>query len=247
MVNRGGRQTGVPNYSDDQKWLVRQMWPTASAEEIAVAVGRSVNSVCYVAKRMGLVRPDEASRPKWGRATPRECTRCGYTAPSYTFPVDGSGHRKNLCQLCVDAFHDEATREHRLRESKRRWRMRKAERDGRVYRSRADIQAAAMAKREAASRVLEERARDREVRRSIATSISVAEKYRSRYRTDPEFAQKERERTRRRKRAVPLWYANHLLGGTGERKYPVQLLEVKRLEKLISNFIASTTDGGTPS
>ncbi len=74
------------------------------------------------------------------------------------------------------------------------------------------------------------RAAEREAQRKVTAVLSEAEKYRWRYRNDPEFREKEKARAIQSKRRVPLWYANQQLGGTSDRRYPMPLLLAKQMQ-----------------
>lgn len=73
-----------------------------------------------------------------------------------------------------------------------------------------------------------------EARAARPAPLSAAEKFRQRYERDPAFREKQKERTRKRKETVPLYYANQMLGGTKDRKYPESLLLAKQLELRIA-------------
>lgn len=78
-----------------------------------------------------------------------------------------------------------------------------------------------------------ERARrkaEREATRAVPPGLTDAEKFRWRYQNDPEFREKQRQRTIKAKRRVPLWYANQQLGGTSDRRYPMPLLLAKQVQ-----------------
>jgi branched-subunit amino acid aminotransferase/4-amino-4-deoxychorismate lyase len=90
----------------------------------------------------------------------------------------------------------------------------------------------------------EERRRiEREARKALGASKpwnrckTDADKFRMRYRMDAEFREKEKKRISEKKKQVPLWYANQLLGGSSKQHYPVELLLAKQLEKQINNLI----------
>lgn len=73
--------------------------------------------------------------------------------------------------------------------------------------------------------------------RPTRTSIGEACFYRWRYQNDENFRAKEIERTKRKKKSVPLYYANHLLGGNSERRYPVAVLQAKQLQHTIKHYL----------
>jgi hypothetical protein len=76
------------------------------------------------------------------------------------------------------------------------------------------------------ARIAEERA----AKKKMPAGMSAAERFRWRYRNDPEFREKQKTRTIQSKRRVPLWYANQQLGGTSDRRYPTPLLLAKQMQ-----------------
>lgn len=150
----------------------------------------------------------------------KQCSVCGETKPHEMFDRTRTGSKTAACHEC-----------------RREWRKRNKERVRRINGAVPREHIAALAKKKRQIREAKSADYWAMVEESRANRVSEAERYRHKYRTDPSFAEKERTRTRKRKKLVPYWYANHLLGGTGDRQYPKELVLAKQLSKRIDNFI----------
>lgn len=100
---------------------------------------------------------------------------------------------------------------------------------------REQIAALAQKKREIrAAKSAEYQAMLEEKRRNRMTP---AQEWKHRYWTDQEYHEKEKKRVSEKKKTVPYWYANQLLGGSSTKQYPPELVFTKQLSKRIDNFI----------
>ena len=185
----------------------------------------------------------------------KACTRCGSMKPLSEF---GTKLRKtgrypaSMCRVCAREYQLEAWR--RKGRPKQGWGKIPFSEWTAEMRSRW-LEARARARRKAGMRPLEElrreqatrkaaREAEREARkaasdasRKVPAGLSEAEKWRWRYHNDPEFREKQKERTRRAKARVPYWYANQQLGGNSTKQYPPALVLAKQVQLKIKRYI----------
>lgn len=84
----------------------------------------------------------------------------------------------------------------------------------------------------------QQRKEQRQATRKTPPSLSEAERFRWRYTHDEAFREKQKARTRKAKAAVPIWYANQMLGGRGGHAYyPLPLLLAKQVQLKISRHL----------
>ena len=178
----------------------------------------------------------------------KRCTKCGAEKHLSEFSMKKRRTGAFPCSRCKDCTREDQ-REAWVRKGKPRtgwskvpfdqWtpEMREAHRKSKEMRrresgtkTRAEI---AEEKRKRLELKEAERARiaaERAAAKKTTAGMSAAERYSWRYRNDPEFREKEKARTVEAKRKAPIWYANHCLGGTSERRYPIPLLLAKQMQ-----------------
>jgi hypothetical protein len=150
----------------------------------------------------------------------KQCGMCGETKAVDLFDRTPKGTITGACHEC-----------------RREWRKLNKQRIRRLNGAtpRTEIAALAEKKRQIrAAKSAEYQARLEEKRRNRMTP---AQKWKHRYWSDQEYHEKEKKRVSEKKKTVPYWYANQLLGGSSTKRYPPELVFTKQLSKRIDNFI----------
>ena len=169
----------------------------------------------------------------------KTCRVCGVTGDAALLFYKSSGL---MCKECTKVRQREIKAEQVRTGKYQAWldrsreaRKKKKERIRRANgaRLRSEIKVAAEEKR----RIEEQRKRERMEARSNIKRLSPADEWRQKYWSDPVFHEKEKARVSARKKAVPMWYANQLLGGTANHKYPKELLLAKQAQLRIKHFL----------
>lgn len=185
----------------------------------------------------------------------KPCKKCGSMKPLSEFrtKIRKTGrYPASMCRVCERSYQREAWR--RKGRPKQGWSKTPYAEWTAEMRSR-HLEAKARARRKAGMRPLDEVRREKESRnaareaerearkaardasRKVPAGLSATERWRWRYHNDPEFREKQKERTRRAKRCVPYWYANQQLGGNSTNKYPTALVLAKQMQLKIKRYI----------
>lgn len=177
----------------------------------------------------------------------KACTKCGKAKPLSEFrtKIRKSGrYPASSCKECDKAeqrarwasgkaknkprseWSDARVKRHN--ELKEKYRREQGQRP--IEEVRAERAAQKAARLKAAEERKEAARQQREAARKVPQGLTDAEKFRWRYQNDPEFRERQRQRTIEAKRRVPLWYANQQLGGTSDTRYPMPLLLAKQMQ-----------------
>ena len=150
----------------------------------------------------------------------KTCAKCGTEKDIALFDRTRKGTVTGACHDC-----------------RREWRKQNKARIRRLDGATPREQIAALAEKKRqirAAKSAEYQAMLEEKRRNRMTP---AEEWKHRYWTDQEYHEKEKKRVSEKKKTVPYWYANQLLGGSSTKQYPPELVFTKQLSKRIDNFI----------
>mgnify|MGYP006280828351 CR=1 FL=1 len=82
----------MPSWSNDDKQILREQYPTTSAKELSKTLGRSENAIHSKASRMGI------EKQSYGKHSTK-CKDCG---ESYDFGGELSWRHTSLCRACYD-------------------------------------------------------------------------------------------------------------------------------------------------